>query len=146
MPEIEQPRDFDVVIAGGGMVGSALCCALSDVGLRVALIEIREPQRSWPLDEVDLRVSALTRASQNMLKNLGVWDAILAKRATPYREMRVWDARGRGSIHFDADSIGEPDLGHIVENRVTRLALGAHGAPRRRDPLCAGREDRKSVV
>jgi len=37
--------------------------------------------------------------------------------------MRVWDAVGRGSIHFDCADLGEPDLGHIVENRVTQLAL-----------------------
>jgi 2-octaprenylphenol hydroxylase len=42
---------------------------------------------------------------------------------SPYREMHVWDARGTGSIHFDSADIGEPNLGHIVENRVTRLAL-----------------------
>ena len=121
--ENESARAFDVVVAGGGMVGGALCCALADAGLRIALIEIRRPERDWPADEVDLRVSALTRASQCMLENLGVWDAIVARRASPYREMRVWDACGRGSIHFDAASIGEPDLGHIVENRVTQLAL-----------------------
>jgi 2-octaprenylphenol hydroxylase len=37
--------------------------------------------------------------------------------------MRVWDAVGGGSIHFDSAELGEPDLGHIVENRVTQLAL-----------------------
>jgi 2-octaprenylphenol hydroxylase len=42
---------------------------------------------------------------------------------SPYRAMRVWDAAGSGSIHFDAADLGQPDLGHIVENRVTRLAL-----------------------
>jgi 2-octaprenylphenol hydroxylase len=37
--------------------------------------------------------------------------------------MHVWDAVGRGSIHFDSADLGEPDLGHIVENRVIQLAL-----------------------
>ncbi len=37
--------------------------------------------------------------------------------------MRVWDAVGGASIHFDSADLGEPDLGHIVENRVTQLAL-----------------------
>ena len=44
-------------------------------------------------------------------------------RVSTYREMRVWAATGSGSIHFDSAAIGEPDLGHIVENRVTQLAL-----------------------
>jgi len=44
-------------------------------------------------------------------------------RVSPYRGMFVGDATGTGSIGFDAAEIGEPDLGHIVENRVTQLAL-----------------------
>ena len=114
---------FDVTVAGGGMVGCALCCALAGIGLRVALVETRPPEGDWPAGEVDLRVSALTRASQRILANLGAWDAIVALRASPYREMEVWDAGGRGRIHFDAADVGEPDLGHIVENRVIRRAL-----------------------
>ena len=72
---------------------------------------------------MDLRVSALTRASQRILENLGVWNRMSEMRISPYRGMLVWDATGSGSIEFDAAEIGEPDLGHIVENRVTQLAL-----------------------
>jgi len=115
--------DYDLIIAGGGMVGSALACALGGAGFSVALVETREPPRSWPPQEVDLRVSALTRASQHILENLRVWERMCSLRVSPYREMRVWDATGSGSIHFDSALIGEPDLGHIVENRVTQLAL-----------------------
>ena len=114
---------FDVVVVGGGMVGSALACALAPHGFQVAVLETREPARDWPSDEVDLRVSALTRASQRILQRLGVWDAMASMRVSPYREMHVWDADGSGSIHFDSADIGEPDIGHIVENRVTQLAL-----------------------
>lgn len=113
----------DVAIVGGGMVGAALGCALVEQGLTVTLIEQRAPQRSWPADEIDLRVSALTRASQYLLENLGAWGRMRALRVSPYRRMEVWDAGGQGRIRFDAAEIGEPDLGHIVENRVTRLAL-----------------------
>ena len=105
------------------MVGSALGCALAQQGFRVVVIELREPASDWPPDEVDLRVSALTRASQRILENLGVWGAMAEMRVSPYRKMFVWDATGSGSIRFDAADIGEPDLGHIVENRVIQLAL-----------------------
>ena len=112
-----------VAISGGGMVGSALAAGLALRGFRVALVEQREPERDWPAEEVDLRVSALTRASQHLLQNLGAWSRMQALRVTPYQGMEVWDAGGHGRIRFDAAEIGEPDLGHIVENRVTRLAL-----------------------
>jgi 2-octaprenylphenol hydroxylase len=105
------------------MVGSALGCALGEQGFRVALIEIREPEQTWPAGEVDLRVSALSRASQRILQNLGAWEPMVALRVSPYQGMHVWDAEGNGSIRFHAAEIGEPDLGHIVENRVTQLAL-----------------------
>jgi 2-octaprenylphenol hydroxylase len=118
-----EPGKFDLVISGGGMVGAALGCGLAEQGFSVALIELHPPQTEWPADEVDLRVSALTRFSQRLLQELGVWERMTEMRVSPYREMRVWDEAGRGTIHFDAADIGEPDLGHIVENRVTRLAL-----------------------
>ncbi|MES9963356.1 MAG: UbiH/UbiF/VisC/COQ6 family ubiquinone biosynthesis hydroxylase [Candidatus Sedimenticola sp. 20ELBAFRAG] len=123
MIDTENRLRCDVLIAGGGMVGSALGCALAQEGFKVAVVELREPRQDWPDEEVDLRVSALTRASQQMLQNLGAWERMSQMRISPYRGMRVWDAGGSGSISFDAAEIGEPDLGHIVENRVTQLAL-----------------------
>ncbi|MGD2083459.1 MAG: UbiH/UbiF/VisC/COQ6 family ubiquinone biosynthesis hydroxylase, partial [Chromatiales bacterium] len=113
----------DVLVAGGGMVGAALACALGREGLAVAVVDPRPPSRRWPSGEVDLRVSALTRASERILANLGAWPRMVQLGVSPYREMHVWDAEGTGSIHFDAADLGQPDLGHIVENRVTRLAL-----------------------
>ncbi|HSQ07964.1 MAG TPA: FAD-dependent monooxygenase, partial [Chromatiaceae bacterium] len=114
---------FDVVIVGAGMVGAAFACACQGLGLSIALVEPRPPQRQWPEGEVDLRVSALSRASQRILSRLGVWGRIANRGASPYREMHVWEGLGHGSIHFDSAALGEPDLGHIVENRVTQLAL-----------------------
>lgn len=124
-PDTELP--FDLLIVGGGMVGAALAAACSGRGLRIGLTDARAPQRDWPVGEIDLRVSALSRASQRLLERLGqgpsVWERILQLGASPYRDMRVWDAVGGASIHFDSADLGEPDLGHIVENRVTQLAL-----------------------
>jgi 2-polyprenylphenol 6-hydroxylase len=114
---------FDLIIVGAGMVGAAFACACLGKGLSIALVEPRPPQRGWPVGEVDLRVSALSRASQRILTRLGVWERISDLGASPYREMHVWEGLGHGSIHFDSAALGEPDLGHIVENRVTQLAL-----------------------
>jgi len=121
--ETERMPSYDVIIVGGGMVGSALGCALGDLGFRVAVAEAREPPAEWSADAVDARTSALTRASENILRNLGVWDRMVAMRVSAYREMHVWDEAGFGEIHFDSAEIGEPDLGHIVENGVIQKAL-----------------------
>ncbi len=115
--------DYDLVIVGGGMVGASLACALADSTLRIAVIEGREPPQAWPADDFDLRVSAITRASQRLFRRLGAWEAMCAARLQPYERMVVWDATGDGRIAFDAADVGEPNLGHIVENRVITRAL-----------------------
>lgn len=117
----------DLLIVGGGMVGAALAAVCSGQGLSIVVTEAREPQRDWPAGDIDLRVSALSHASQRLLERLGrspsAWERIQALGASPYREMRVWDAVSGAGIHFDSADLGEPDLGHIVENRVIQLAL-----------------------
>jgi 2-octaprenylphenol hydroxylase len=119
----QESAQFDIVILGGGMVGAALACACSGRGWRIAVLDQAAPARDWPAGEVDLRVSALSRASQRILERLGAWPRMVELGTSVYREMVVWDAIGGASIHFDSADLGEPDLGHIVENRVTRLAL-----------------------
>lgn len=105
------------------MVGATLACALGGSPLRVAVLEAGEPDTAWPRQEHDIRVSALTRASQRIFEAIGAWDGMVARRVSPYRAMHVWDATGSGAIHFDASEIGEPNLGHIVENSVILGAL-----------------------
>ncbi|WP_455211919.1 UbiH/UbiF/VisC/COQ6 family ubiquinone biosynthesis hydroxylase, partial [Kaarinaea lacus] len=114
---------YDVIIIGGGMVGAAFACALADTPLQVALIEGKKPDLQWPKSHYDLRTSALSRASQRILESLEVWPLIEAMRASPYTDMHVWDSSGNGVIHFDCADIGEPSLGHIVENGVILAAL-----------------------
>lgn len=112
---------YDVVIAGGGMVGAALGCALGDSGLKVAVLDQRAPEPP-PAQGYDLRVSAVTLASVSIFQAVGVWEA-MKHRIAPVREMKVWDATGKGSIHFDAAEMGEPCLAYIIENSLMQSAL-----------------------
>ncbi len=114
---------YDLVVVGGGMVGCTLAAACSEQGLSIAVLEVRPPAREWPPGDVDLRVSAVNRASQRILSHVGAWGRMVELGVNPYRQMEVWDAVGGGSICFDSADLGEPDLGHIVENRVIQLAL-----------------------
>lgn len=111
------------MIAGAGMVGAALACALADRGFRVGVVEPRPALRDWAPGSFSNRVSALTRASQRILQRLGAWTRIQELGATPYLRMCVWDRPEIGEILFDSADIGEPNLGHIVENRIIQLAL-----------------------
>ncbi len=115
--------DYDLIIAGGGMVGSALACALGDTDLRICLLEGTSPECIQPGEEPDIRVSAINRASQRIFAAVGAWETMAVWRVSPYRDMHVWDAAGSGQIHFDSAMIGEPQLGWIIENRVIQHAL-----------------------
>ncbi len=105
------------------MVGTALACALGREGFEVRVVEAQAPQPFAPEQPLGLRVSAVSLASQNLLEAVGAWSHVLAMRATPFRRMRVWDREGPGETTFDSRDIGEPALGHIVENRLLQLAL-----------------------
>ena len=115
---------YDVVIVGGGMVGATIACALGDSDLSVAVVEQQYPKSFDSSQPNDLRVSAISVASQNILQMIGAWDGILSRRSCPYRRMKVWEAsEEHAATEFISDHIGHQHLGHIVENRVIQLAL-----------------------
>jgi 2-octaprenyl-3-methyl-6-methoxy-1,4-benzoquinol hydroxylase len=112
---------FDVIIVGGGMVGAAVACGLGDSSLKVAVLESSPPEAFSPEQPHDLRVSALSIASRNIIETVGAWDGIVNRRICPFRRMRVFETAG--DTEFCSDDINYPELGYIVENRVTQLAL-----------------------
>ncbi len=114
--------DFDILIVGGGMVGTTIAAALGDTSLRIGVIESVEPPADLP-DVFDNRVSAITRATEQAFVAIGAWDGMVQRRVYPYETMHVWDATGSGHIDFDCADIGESNLGYIIENRVFHAAL-----------------------
>jgi 2-octaprenylphenol hydroxylase len=121
----------DVVIIGGGMVGACLAALLARRGIvpaeRLVLVESRLPSRPATDGDIDLRVSAVSRSSERILRACGAWTAIGCARSCAYQRMCVWDESARpgetGAIEFDCASLGEPSLGHIVENRRIQWEL-----------------------
>lgn len=114
---------YDVVIVGAGIAGSALAVALAGSGLSLALVEAQALQRKplpteRGLGSFDARVSALTPNSIAFLESLGAWASVAGYRHCAYSHMTVWDADGTGRIEFDRSELDVPALGHIVENRA----------------------------
>jgi len=103
------------------MVGSAVACSLGGSLLKVAVIENSPPAPYAPDQPHDMRVSALSIASKNILETVGAWEGVVNRRFCPFRRMRVWETAG--DTEFCSDDINYPELGYIVENRVTQLAL-----------------------
>lgn len=125
-----QIKRSDVVIVGAGMVGAALALAISSrEDIRVILLDGAKAMDRGPnvsnksVDDFDLRVSALTQASQKFLENLNVWPEIVKLGVSPYQKMHVWDAEGTGNVSFDAADLHRNNLGHIVENSVILASL-----------------------
>ncbi|HVL00489.1 MAG TPA: UbiH/UbiF/VisC/COQ6 family ubiquinone biosynthesis hydroxylase [Dongiaceae bacterium] len=114
----------DVLIVGAGMAGLTLACALGQSALRIIVIDTQTPlpPAQWP-NSFDPRVSALTPASVNILRKLGVWDDMATHRVAAFTGMDVWDGDGTGSIQFDAANMGVEELGFLVENRITTHCL-----------------------
>lgn len=123
---------YDVVIAGGGLVGMSLALALEQGGLEVAVVDKLTPQKMLE-PAYDGRASAIAYAAMRMLDVLGVKQEI--EEIGQIKEIlvsdgRVSDGAKKGGVigltlHFDSDEITETDepLGYMVENRHTRLAL-----------------------
>ncbi|MDR9433434.1 MAG: 2-octaprenyl-6-methoxyphenyl hydroxylase [Spiribacter sp.] len=112
---------FDVVIAGGGLVGSSLAVALQGSGLRVAVVEpIPEGDPRQP--SFDDRHTALAPTSRRFFERLGLWPEILAS-AYPIEHIHVSDQGHGGFTRLSAKEEGLPALGHVTPNRVLGAAL-----------------------
>ena len=109
-------QHYDIVIAGGGMIGTSLALALAPLGLRVAVVEA-VARRDAAQPSFDDRSTALSRSTQRMFEAMGLWPDIVAA-STPIRGIRVSD-RGRfGFSHIDAGEQRVEALGYVVINRV----------------------------
>lgn len=123
--EMADPK-FDVVIAGGGMVGLTLGLALAKAGVETAVVDGFDPARVVDA-RFDGRVSSFAPASRRMLQALGLWRH-LETVAQPVMDIVVGDGSVRDGasvalLHFDPSEIGGGALAHMIENRHFRMAL-----------------------
>ncbi|MBX9706235.1 MAG: FAD-dependent monooxygenase [Gammaproteobacteria bacterium] len=118
-------EQLSIVVIGGGMVGLAAALALAKAGFtNIGLIE----QQVFPILNEDIhrpigaRVSAITPASVNFFKALGVWEQLPASRIGIIDKMQVWEDDAKPML-FTASSARVPALGYIIENEVVVAEL-----------------------
>ena len=111
----------DVVIIGGGLIGSMLACALGQASVQVVIIE-RENLGKLQIPSLDGRGTAVSLSSKRLLAGIGIWNAI-APHAGAIREIRVVDGDSPLFLHYDHTDVGPEPFGWIVANPVIRRAL-----------------------
>ncbi|GAB2654980.1 2-octaprenyl-3-methyl-6-methoxy-1,4-benzoquinol hydroxylase [Vibrio panuliri] len=113
---------FDIAVIGGGMVGAAVALGFAKQGRQVVMVEGQAPQPYSAEQPMDIRVSAISHHSVQILTELGAWSAIEASRVCPYRRLETWE-HPECRTRFHADELGLEQLGYIVENRLIQLGL-----------------------
>ena len=111
----------DIVIIVAGSIGLTAALGLAQKGCSVTVIDAAKG--AVQLSQPELRVSAISAASENIFKALHVWSLLDDERFCPYQTMKVWEKESFGKIEFSAADIGESYLGHIIENNNIRNAL-----------------------
>ena len=143
----ENEKFFDVVIVGGGMIGSALACGLKKASLtselNVAVVDRLPPahsndkskkaQKGSSVPFPDLRVSTLTPSTLGFLRRVGLGETVVAPgKSAAFQHMQIWDAFGEGYVRFSAQQRGRggrgeveqtQTLGHVIENEVLKQHL-----------------------
>ena len=128
--------DFDIAVIGGGPNGATTAALLArHSGIAAARIALIAPELADPAGGAaypatprspDLRVAAISRASEQVLRNAGAWAQLPQERLCAYQRMRVWHESmpvdGPEVLSFDAAELAEANLGHIVENRALSAA------------------------
>jgi 2-octaprenyl-6-methoxyphenol hydroxylase len=118
--------EYDVLIAGGGLVGASLAIALDGASvlgggpLRVALAEA-VPPRADLMPSYDERNLALAGASVNALSALGVLDATAP--VQPIERIHVSRRGDFGSVRLDAKEMGLGAFGATIPARELGNAL-----------------------
>lgn len=116
-----RPFGFDLVIAGGGLIGGSLACALAGTGLRIALVEAvaAEAPEQPSYDE---RVIALSWGSRRILEAMGLWDGV-APDAAPIHQVHISDRGHFGFARLDRAELGVEALGYVVPARALGVAI-----------------------
>ncbi len=112
----------EVLIVGGGLVGLSAAIGLARAGIHVIVVDREEPA-TQVLPAFDGRVSAIAHASRKALEALGIWAEV--EEAEPILDIRVSDGDSLLFLHYDHRELGTEPFGHMVENRLLRVALQA---------------------
>jgi 2-octaprenyl-6-methoxyphenol hydroxylase len=111
-------ESYDLIIVGGGIVGTTLAVALKNAGLNIAIIE----ERPLSVAAARRQAYALSIMSSKIFTGLGVWDKILPS-IGKFRHIRLSDADYPIFVPFVVDELKTDYLGYVGEHQVILTAL-----------------------
>lgn len=117
-----QEAEYDIAIVGGGMVGIPLAIGLAERGFNVVLIEkfhLKDVSQSVLQNSFDLRSTAISLGSVELLQGLGLWDAQKVL-ACAINRVHVSEQGKMGTTSIDTSDLAVDALGYVVPN----MALG----------------------
>ena len=114
--------NYDVIIVGAGPAGLSFACSLTNLNLKVLLVE-KSNLSTISNPKPDGRETALTHNSLKILQKLGVWDLLDQSKVSPLKEAKVFDGDSDSLLNFAANKSSIDALGYLVPNHLIRLAL-----------------------
>jgi 2-octaprenyl-6-methoxyphenol hydroxylase len=114
-------NEYDIVIVGGGLVGTTLALALAISPWRIALVESHIPQQH-SIALHDMRALALSYSSQQIFQRLNIWEEIQSV-ATPIKKIHVSEKKRFGNTLLDAHDIELDAFGYVVPIQLLYDAL-----------------------
>jgi 2-octaprenylphenol hydroxylase len=118
------PRKIDVAVVGTGLVGLAAAVGFASRGFQVALVGPAPAAPAVPTNGFDARIYAIAPATQRLLAELRVWQAMDAQRLTAVESMQVFgDGTRPGTVGLSSYSAALPELCWIVEHQAMQQAL-----------------------
>lgn len=111
----------DVAIVGGGMAGLTAAIGLAMAGMKITVVDMADADITTD-ETFDGRACALSYSTCQLFEALDIWPHMDAF-AQPILEVRVTDGPSLLHTHLDSRNLSEGPLGHMLENRHTRLAL-----------------------
>ena len=110
----------DLLILGGGLVGSTLALAAAKQGFSSHLVDRADPA-DLTAEGFDGRASAISTASWRLFRNIGIADT-LEPHGCPIESIAVLDQMKPGRIDFTPEK-HEGSLGRMFANRVLRTSI-----------------------
>lgn len=129
-------QHYDIVIAGGGMVGGSfallLMRLLNETSLRVLVLDAAPLESTGTRSaSFDARSTALSWGSRLIYEQMGLWST-LSQHVTAISDIHVSDHGQFGATRLHGTELDVDALGYVIENhdlsRVINEALLAHPA------------------